>query len=64
VKLEKLLHRSGLADSATDAARKIKAKAVRIGSEVKADSALLVDKFPFDVTIRVGRKLKRILVKR
>jgi tyrosyl-tRNA synthetase len=64
VKLEKLLHRSGLADSVTDGARKIKAKAVRIGSEVKADSALLVDKFPFDVTIRVGRKLKRILVKR
>jgi tyrosyl-tRNA synthetase len=64
VKLEKLLHRSGLAESVSDGARKIKAKAVRIGNEVKADSAVLIDKFPFYVTIRVGRKLKMILVKR
>jgi tyrosyl-tRNA synthetase len=63
-KLEKLLHRSGLAESVSDGVRKIKQKAVRFGNEVKSDSAVLVDHFPFDVTIRVGRKLKRVLVKK
>jgi tyrosyl-tRNA synthetase len=62
-KLEKLLHRSGLAESVSDGLRKIKQKAVRLGSEVKTDSLVLIDRFPFDVTIRVGRKLKRVLVK-
>jgi tyrosyl-tRNA synthetase len=63
-KLEKLLHRSGFAESVSDGVRKIKQKAVRFGNEVKSDSAVLVDHFPFDVTIRVGRKLKRVLVKK
>ncbi|MCU1284145.1 MAG: tyrosyl-tRNA synthetase [Acidobacteriales bacterium] len=62
VKLEKLLHRSGLADSVTDGVRKIKQKAVRIGNEVKADSALLVESFPLNITVRVGRKIKRVLI--
>jgi tyrosyl-tRNA synthetase len=63
-KLEKLLHRTGLAESVSDGVRKIKQKAVRVGNEVKSDSAMLVEHFPFDVTIRVGRKLKRVLVKK
>ncbi|MCU1306640.1 MAG: tyrosyl-tRNA synthetase [Acidobacteriaceae bacterium] len=62
VKLEKLLHRSGLADSVSDGLRKIKQKAVRIGNEVKADSALMVEHFPVDLTVRVGRKIKRVLI--
>jgi tyrosyl-tRNA synthetase len=62
VKLEKLLHRSGLADSVSDGLRKIKQKAVRIGNEVKADSALMVEHFPADLTLRVGRKIKRVLI--
>jgi tyrosyl-tRNA synthetase len=62
VKLEKLLHRSGLADSVSDGLRKIKQKAVRIGNEVKADSALMVEQFPVDLTVRVGRKIKRVLI--
>jgi tyrosyl-tRNA synthetase len=62
VKLEKLLYRSGLADSVSDGVRKIKQKAVRIGNEVKADSALMIEKFPLDITVRVGRKLKRVLI--
>jgi tyrosyl-tRNA synthetase len=62
VKLEKLLHRSGLAESVSDGVRKIKQKAVRIGNEVKADSALLVEKFPVNITVRVGRKIKRVLI--
>jgi tyrosyl-tRNA synthetase len=62
VKLEKLLHRSGLAESVSDGVRKIKQKAVRIGNEVKADSALLVENFPVNITVRVGRKIKRVLI--
>jgi len=62
VKLEKLLYRSGLADSVSDGVRKIKQKAVRIGNEVKVDSALTIEKFPLDITVRVGRKLKRVLI--
>jgi tyrosyl-tRNA synthetase len=64
VKLEKLLHRSGLADSVSDGLRKIKQKAVRIGNEVKAESALAVDHFPLNLTVRVGRKIKRVLIQK
>jgi tyrosyl-tRNA synthetase len=62
VKLEKLLHRSGLAESVSDGVRKIKQKAVRIGNEVKGDSALLIESFPVNITVRVGRKIKRVLI--
>jgi tyrosyl-tRNA synthetase len=64
IKLDKLLHRSGLADSATDAQRKLKQNAVRIGNELKSDPTFRVSAFPLDITVRVGRKLKRILVHR
>src|SRR5712671_394461 len=64
IKLDKLLHRSGLADSATDAQRKLKQHAVRIGNELKSDPTFKVSTFPLDITVRVGRKLKRVLVHR
>ena len=62
VKLEKVLFRSGLADSVSDGVRKIKQNSVRIDNVVKVDSALKIDKFPFEATFRVGRKLKRIVI--
>jgi tyrosyl-tRNA synthetase len=62
IKLEKLLHRSGLAESVSDGVRKIKQNAVRIGNELKADSALAVESFPANLTVRVGRKIKRVLI--
>jgi tyrosyl-tRNA synthetase len=62
VKLDKLLHRSGLADSVSDGLRKIKQKAVRAGHEVIENPILQPDRLPFDVIIRVGRRIKRIRV--
>ncbi|MFB3916776.1 MAG: tyrosine--tRNA ligase [Terriglobales bacterium] len=61
IKLDKLLARCGLADSATDAMRKVKARAVRIDGEVKAEPILPV-KLPAEFTIRVGRLMKRVSI--
>jgi tyrosyl-tRNA synthetase len=62
VKLEKVLFRSGLADSISDGVRKIKQNSVRIDNVVKPDSALKIEKLPFEATFRVGRKLKRVVI--
>jgi len=61
VKLDKVLARAGLADSATDAQRKLKAKAVKIGGEVKTEPTLAVT-LPAEFTIRVGRLMKRVVI--
>jgi tyrosyl-tRNA synthetase len=61
VKLDKLLARAGLADSVSDAARKIKAKAVRVDGEVKVEPVLHV-KVPAAFTVRVGRLMKRVAI--
>jgi len=58
-KLDKILVRSGLADSASDGQRKIKQGAVRIDNEVKKDITLSL-KVPASFTLRVGRQIKRI----
>ena len=62
VKLEKVLFRSGLADSVSDGARKIKQNSVKIDGATKSDSALKIEKLPYEATVRVGRKLKRIVI--
>jgi tyrosyl-tRNA synthetase len=61
VKLDKLLAKSGLASSVSDAVRKIKANSVRIDGEVKADLFLTV-KPPAELTVRVGRQIKKISI--
>jgi tyrosyl-tRNA synthetase len=61
VRLDKLLAKAGLADSASDGARKIKAKAVRVDGEVKTEPVLLV-KVPIELTVRAGRLLKRVAI--
>ena len=62
IKLDKLLSRIGLADSVSDAVRKIKQKAVRINGELKTDTRPpwnLTDlKEP--LTVRAGRKIKKV----
>ncbi len=62
IKLDKLLSQIGLADSVSDAARKIKQKAVRVNGELKTDSRLpwnLTD-LGESITVRAGRKIKRV----
>ncbi|MGI9101194.1 MAG: tyrosine--tRNA ligase [Terriglobales bacterium] len=61
VKLDKLLARAGFADSVSDGLRKIKAKSVRVNNEVKAEPILQVSP-PAELTIRVGRLLKKVLI--
>jgi tyrosyl-tRNA synthetase len=61
IKLDKLMARSGLADSASDAQRKIKAGAVRIDGEVHQDPVLRV-RVPAEFILRVGRQLKRVSI--
>lgn len=63
VKLDKLLAKSGLADSVSDGVRKIKQKAVRINNELKEDPVLVL-KDAAELTIRVGRKLKRVRLRK
>ena len=64
VKLEKLLFKSGLADSVSDGVRKIKQNAVRIDNVVQSKSAFHIGHLPFEITVRVGRKLKRIVIQK
>src|SRR3954452_57637 len=59
IKLDKVLVRSGLADSASDGQRKIKQGAVRVDNEVKKDIILSL-KIPASFMLRVGRQMKKI----
>jgi tyrosyl-tRNA synthetase len=61
VKLDKLLARCGLAESASDGMRKIKQHAVRIEGEVKSEPILKL-KLPAELTVRVGRQMKRVSI--
>jgi tyrosyl-tRNA synthetase len=59
IKLDRLLARSGLADSISDAVRKLKQKAVKVNGELKTDPVIFLN--PRDeLNVRVGRKIKRI----
>jgi tyrosyl-tRNA synthetase len=62
VKLDRLLERAGLADSVSDALRKIKQGAVRVDGEVKTDPLAALDiKQP--LILQVGRKIRKVRVK-
>ena len=61
IKLDKVLARAGLADSATDAQRKIKAKAVKIDGEPHTDPVLKI-MLPAHFTVRVGRLMKKVAI--
>jgi len=60
LRLDKILARIGLADSVSDAVRKIKQKAVKIDGEVKTDPVIFWDVGNV-MTVRVGRKIKRVV---
>lgn len=59
VKLDKLLARCGLAESVTDAVRKIKQKAVRVDGEVRTDLILPLQ-LPAELLLRVGRNIRKV----
>jgi tyrosyl-tRNA synthetase len=59
VRLDKLLTRVGLADSGTDAVRKIKQKAVKVNGEVQTEILISVDS-SLPIILQVGRKIKKV----
>ena len=61
VKLDKLLARCGLAESVSDASRKIKQKAVRVDGEVKTELILPVQ-LPAELLVRVGRNMRKVAI--
>jgi tyrosyl-tRNA synthetase len=64
VKLSALLLKCGLAESASDASRKIKQGSVRINNQVFTDPYFLVDELPKKLALRVGKRLKIAVIHR
>src|SRR5205085_8111387 len=62
VRIDKMLHLAGLAESATDGQRKLKQGAVRINGEVQTAHTVIVKKIPMEFVVKVGKKLKRIMI--
>ncbi len=58
IRLDRLLTQCGLADSNTDAARKIKANSLRINNEVWDLTHWVVRQVPLRLTVRVGKRAK------
>jgi tyrosyl-tRNA synthetase len=66
VRLDRLLARCGLADSTTDAARKLKQGSVRVGDEVVTDPRIILlpgTGPPWRLSLRVGRRLKTAVIR-
>ena len=59
IKLDKLLALTGLADSVSDAGRKLKQNAVKVDGEVVTDPTIAWD-LGKDLTLRVGKKIKKV----
>jgi tyrosyl-tRNA synthetase len=62
IKLDKLLAQCRLADSSTDAQRKIKQGAVRIDGEVKKEPIVTLKSIPIEVLLNVGRHWKKVRI--
>jgi tyrosyl-tRNA synthetase len=62
IKLDKLLFQIGLADSVSDAVRKIKQKAVKVNGEPKTDPVIFWNPKD-DMTLKAGRKIKKVIFK-
>ena len=58
IRLDKLLAKVGLADSVTDAVRKIKQKAVKVYGELQTDNLITVDNQP--LILQVGKRIKKV----
>jgi tyrosyl-tRNA synthetase len=64
IRLDKLLVKCGLADSNTDAARKLKAGAVKVNNSPETSTHVLVTTLPAKLQLRVGRKIRVAVVNR
>jgi tyrosyl-tRNA synthetase len=59
VRLDKLIARVDLAESVSDAGRKLKQKAVKVNGELRTDPVARID-LSQPVTLQVGRKIRRV----
>jgi tyrosyl-tRNA synthetase len=59
VRLDKLLANVGLADSVSDAARKLKQKAVKVNGELRTEPVISVQKGE-SITLQMGRRIKKV----
>ena len=59
MRLDKLLFRVDLAESVSDAVRKLKQKAVRVNGEIQTDPVARID-LGQPVTLQVGRKIRKV----
>jgi tyrosyl-tRNA synthetase len=62
IRLDKLLAKTGLADSATDAARKMKQGSVRVEDKVEQGPHIAILGLPAKLRLRVGRKIKLAVI--
>ena len=62
VRIDKLLAEAGLAESASDAGRKIKQNAVEIDGEAVAKLKLAVPRPSRSLVVRVGRSIKQVMI--
>lgn len=63
IRVDKLLVKCGLAESATDAARKLKQGSVRVDNEVQKEPRItLTGSPPFRLTLRVGKQLRAAVI--
>jgi len=58
IRLDRLLVRIGLAESISDASRKLKQNSVRVGTIVRTHHSYRLEKLPVKLTLRVGKQVK------
>jgi tyrosyl-tRNA synthetase len=59
IKLDRLLYKIGLANSVSDAVRKLKQKSVKVDGELKTDPVIFLDPRK-EVIVRIGRKITKV----
>jgi tyrosyl-tRNA synthetase len=62
IRLDRLLVKVGLAESGSDATRKLKEGAVRVNTGVQKDVYILVTELPARFSLRVGKKLRLAVI--
>jgi len=62
IRVDRMLHKVGLADSVADGRRKLKERAVRIDGQVETEAAINGRPLPVELMVRVGRKFKRVRI--
>jgi len=60
IRLDKLLKATGLAESVSDGARKLKQNSVHVNGETRTEPTMFFPAAPRELMVKVGRKIKRV----